>query len=797
MTTRWIKVWRDLWSNRSRTILVILSIAVGVFAIGMISATQSALTQSLATQYAALHPADAIIQTEPMLDDDFVAGIRHMRGLEEAEGRRSLPLRLSPDGQGQTWRDLTLYAIPDYNDQRLFRVWPQSGNWPPQKGEVLLERASMNYLGLQPGDQILVKTADGRQYHLRVTGQAHDLYRIPPVIEGWLYGYINMDTVRWMGEPEGYNELYIDASGKSESEIRDAAERVADRIKGLGLPVYQKTLPNRYEHPLNYIIQTILMLLGLVAVLSMMLSGFLVINVISALIAQQERQIGIMKAIGARSFQIMGLYFGMVVILGLIACAIAIPFSLIGARALAAFVAGLINFDAPQVGYTFQSLLLQFGVGLIVPLLTAVIPIWNGTRVSPARVLSEYGISQVWGGAGAIDALLKRIPTLTRDLLLALRNPFRKRGRLILSLVTLTLAGAVFMSIMNLQTSLNTSLDQMLGFWRYDAWLMLDRDYPAERLVNEVQAVPGVGHAEAWFVSIGRYVRPDDTESANLYLMAAPAGTDLLKPVIIAGRTLHPDDRNVIVVSPGLLQKEPGIGVGSNITIKIEGQKETYRIVGVMQMMSDDAIGYMVYMGYEDYARHMHEFNRSNAVVFQMGPRDMETQEKLLSRIEKRFDRADIGILSSLLVTEERAETNNAFGIIVALLMIMTLILAVVGSLGLMGTMSLNVIERTREIGVMRAYGAQDKAIFRIVIAEGLLIGFISWVLAIGVSVPFSIVLARSVGLSFMSYAMPVTYSIGGVLIWALLVIVISILSSFFPALRAVRLTVTEVLAYE
>ena len=121
-----------------------------------------------------------------------------------------------------------------------------------------------------------------------------------------------MDTIRWMGEPEGYNELYVDASGTPKRKSALMTDEVADRIEGEGLPVYQKTLPNRGEHPLNYIIDTVLILLGSVAALSMFLSALLVVNIISALIAQQEKQIGIMKAIGARSWQIIGLYFGMV-----------------------------------------------------------------------------------------------------------------------------------------------------------------------------------------------------------------------------------------------------------------------------------------------------------------------------------------------------------------------------------------------------------------------------------------------------------------------------------------------------
>lgn len=795
--TRWKKVYRDLMNNRSRTMLVVLSIAVGVFAIGMIASTRQALIVSLNAQYAALRPADAIIQSEPLLDDNFVSSIRNMRGIVEAEGRRALPLRLSLDGEGVTWRDLTLYALADYDEQHLFRVYPQDGEWPPKKGQILMERASMEYIGVQPGDQILVKNLNGRKYRLTVTGRAHDLYRIPPIIEGWIYGYVSKDTLRWMGEQEGYNELYIETSGTSSAEIQTLTDKVADRLEGNGLPVYQKTLPNRGEHPLNFIIDTILILLGLLAALSMLLSGLLVINITSALIAQQERQVGIMKAVGARSWQIIGLYFGMVLALGLCACLIAIPFSYLGANALAAFVAALINFDPPAVELTPAVLLLQLGVGMLVPLLAAAPAILSGTRVSPARVLSEYGVDQVWAGAGIIDFFLRRIPSFSRDLLLALRNPFRKRGRLILSLVTLTFAGAVFMSIVNLQDSLNAALNEMLGFWRYDAWLVTNSHIQAARLVNEAKAVPGVEEAEAWGFTLGRYVRPDGTESDNLYLFAPPAGTQLIEPPIIAGRNLLPEDVHAILVSPGFLANEPSLRLGSQMSVKIAGREQTYTIVGVMNMMSNATIGYFTIINYEAYTGHVRRPNRANAVVFTLTPRSLESQRRLSSQVEMRYDRASIKVVSNFLIAEEREEFDGAFSVIIALLMVMTFVLATVGCLGLMGAMSLNVIERTREIGVMRAFGASSTAIFRIVFVEGLLIGLMSWLLAIFLSIPLSALLARSIGESFMSYAMPASYSTGGVIAWAALVVIIAVIASFFPALRAIRLTVTEVLAYE
>jgi len=795
--TRWKKVYRDLWNNRSRTILVVLSIAVGVFAIGMISTTYQALTSSLAEQYANMLPADMIIQTAPMLDDDFVSAIKHIRGVKNAEGRLSVPLRISLDGEGKTWRDLNLYALADYENQSLFLVRQENGTWPPEKGEVLMERASMDFIGVNPGDQILVKTAEGKKYTLTVTGSAHDLYRIPPVIEGWIYGYVSMETIRWMGQPDGYNELYVSTVEKNREAIVEISDKVADRIEGVELPVLQKTLPNRNEHPLNFIISTILALLGLLAMLSLLLSLLLVVNIISALIAQQERQIGIIKAIGGKTGQILQMYFGMVIILGLMACLLAIPFSNLGAQALASFVAHLINFDSPRVNFTWQAFLLQLSVGVLIPMLAATPAILGGARVSPAAVLSEYGINQVWSGSRILDSVFQRIPKASRDLLLALRNPFRKQKRLILSLVTLTLAGAIFMGVVNLRTSLNHSLHQMLNFWGYDAWIITDGFFQNERLVNTARLVNGVEQVEAWGFTIGRVVRPDGTESDNLYLLAPPTNTELINLPIIEGRKILPEDDNAILVSPGFLANEPGLGIGSKVEVKIRGREETYTIVGVLNMMGNSTIGYFTIIDYEDFLQQVHKSNRANALIFTMTPRDLENQRAITSAVEKIYDRNNIEVLSNFLITEEREEIDAAFAIIVALLMVMTVILALVGGLGLMGTMSLNIMERTREIGVMRAYGASSKAVFRVVIIEGLLIGIMSWILALGFSVPISVLLARSIGLSFMDYPMRASFSLGGVLIWAALVIVISILASLFPAMQAVRLTVTQVLAYE
>jgi putative ABC transport system permease protein len=127
----------------------------------------------------------------------------------------------------------------------------------------------------------------------------------------------------------------------------------------------------------------------------------------------------------------------------------------------------------------------------------------------------------------------------------------------------------------------------------------------------------------------------------------------------------------------------------------------------------------------------------------------------------------------------------------------MAVLLAVVGGLGLMGTMSINVLERIREIGVIRAIGASDGAVQQIVIVEGVLIGLLSWLMGVVIALPVSMLLSQVVGELILQDALTYTFSVSGALLWLVIVVTLAALASFLPARNASRLTVREVLAYE
>ncbi|NIO70405.1 MAG: FtsX-like permease family protein, partial [Anaerolineae bacterium] len=479
LNPRWRKVLRDLWHNKTRTVIVVLSIAVGVFAVGMIASTQIMLSNDLSVSYAATDPASAELYPAPF-DEELVQVVRRMEGIRETEGRRNVRLRLKvgPD----EWRTLNLDAIYDYDDMRVHKLAPEpvlsevegSGAWPPPKRELLIERASLSLTNANVGDTVVIETPDGKQRQMRIAGLAHDMNKPPAAFVGMPYGYITFDTLEWLGFSRDFDQLYIIVSENEtdKDHIQAIADQVQDKIEKSGRTVYWIWIPEPGEHPANESVEPMMIILGVLGALSLFLSGFLVVNTISALMAQQIRQIGIMKAIGARVTQIVQLYVGMVLIFSFLSLVVAVPLGGLAAYAFTDYLAGLINFDLAGFRIPPQALAFEVAVGLIVPLLAALYPIFSGARITVREALSTYGLGKGLFGRNLIDRLVEEVTsairTLSRPMRLSLRNTFRRKGRLALTLSTLTLGGAIFIAVLSVHASLLTTLDDALTYWNYD-----------------------------------------------------------------------------------------------------------------------------------------------------------------------------------------------------------------------------------------------------------------------------------------------------------------------------------------
>jgi putative ABC transport system permease protein len=798
---RWKKVLSDLWANKTRTLLVSLSIAIGVFAVGFIFGAREQMLRGLSEGYLAGDPFSAVLTTEETFDRELLDAIRKIDGVGEADARRGIKLRLKVGPN--RWEDLNLEAIDDFDDIRVSKIFPEEGAWPPPDKEVLIERSGQNpMLGtvLKLGEVLTVETLDQKQRKIPVAGFVHDLNQPPAFIMGMYQGYITEETIEWFGEiPGRYNSLQIRVDDEhifDRDYITAVAKEVEQKIEKSGREVNQIFIPPEpgVSPTATFGLKPILLILSAVGVLAVFLSGFLVTNTISGLLAQQIRYIGIMKSMGARNGQVMLMYFLLVIAFGLIAMVIGAPLASLGANAFTELFASMFNFDPLEIIIIPEVLAIELFVSIIVPVVASIYSIIRGTTITIREALDSGGGAGSYG-TSFVDRVISKMRGLPRPVLLSLRNTFRRKGRLTLTMVTLVLAGGTFIAVFSAQDSVALTLRELFdAHVRYDVYVDFDDNYRRKEIVQEALRVPGVEHAETWGSVGTRRLRDNNTESDVIMLQATPGDTDLLKPEMLAGRWLKPDDENGVVVSSGLVKEENDIQVNDDITFKIKGRETDWKVVGIFMGFGDQMFAYANRPYFEREAREAGVASNVRIVTTQ---HDAEFQSAVQDALEDHFRNVGMTVNSSTSSAAEFQQQVDLFNIIIYSLMIMAVLTAVVGGLGMAGTMSMNVLERTREIGVMRAIGASNFSIQQIVLIEGVMIGLISWALSILIAFPIGLLLSYAVGNLFTGAPLSYSFSVNGIIMWLIIAIGISVVACFIPAWNASRLTIRNVLAYE
>jgi putative ABC transport system permease protein len=791
---RWRKVLADLWDNKMRSLLVVASIAVGVFSIGMIAGTYVIISHDMGASYASANPANIDLITEGF-DQDFVSTIERVQGVQAAEGRRIFSVRARV--AGGEWARLDLVALEDFEQVQINQMHLLSGSPLLEERELILERGALEDLPAAVGEDLEIQLPNGAIKSLPVAGVVLDQatgagdFLAPP------YAYVTFDSLEWLGQPSSYNRLFatVSGDGNDESLIRQVSVQISDRVEKSGRQVYRTQLHETNQHPMASTVQAILGILFALGILIVMLSSSLIANTLNALLTQQTPQIGMMKLVGARSNQIFSMYIVLIVIFGAIALLIAVPAGGQAAYALSQLIADEMNFEL--LGYRIipLAMLIQVVIALAVPLAAGYIPVNNGSRVHVQTAISGGGMR---GGdkVSWVEKIGTRFKSISRPVLISLRNTFRRKGRLALTLFTLTIGGAIFISVFNVQRSLNDYIDQVGRYFVADVTLTFDRPYRVAEITRAVLEVPQVTYIEGWAYVAAEILRPDESVVGNLGILAPPADSQLVDSLLIEGRWLQPGDQNAIAISEAIWTNFPDLHAGDMLSLKINGRTDQWTVVGIFRFVSrDDIIAYATY----DYVSEqlLNRPGQSSSYRVVTTEHTLEAQKQIGAVIDAWLRERGYHVSEVEAGKSTLQAASEGLGILVTFLLIMALLTAVVGSIGLTGTMGMNVLERTREIGVMRAIGAVDRVIIKSVMTEGVIIGVISFFLAVIFSFPITWLLNRIISLAIFNSPSQFVLNIWGFLIWLGLVLILAALASALPARSAARLTIREVLAYE
>jgi putative ABC transport system permease protein len=439
-----------------------------------------------------------------------------------------------------------------------------------------------------------------------------------------------------------------------------------------------------------------------------------------------------------------------------------------------------LNFDINSFAVPLWVYLLVALIGIVAPLLAAAYPVWRGTA-TPVRVaLSDFGLSQANFGASAFDRVLVRIGGTFSLIAFAIRNSFRRRARLVLTLLTLAAGGLFFLAALNVRASMVNTLDRMFAARKSDLTVSFAKPYEFEKMQKAVSNTPGVKRAEGWFATEG------SLGDHRFTVVALPADTQLLDFDIVEGRKLTPQDTDAIVINNALAGRDPKMRVGETVTLRIGGEEKAWHIVGLArEAFAPRAVGYIPLTG------------MVNSLLLALDYTDPDAVAELKAELDRNLEAQGVRARGSSTKSENRFGFDQHMLMIYVFLIVMSAIVGGVGGLGLMTTMSLNVLERRREMGVMRALGATPRIVWLMIVAEGIVIGLLSWAIAALLAWPISKAIGDLFVKALFHSGLDFTFEPLGLVIWLLVSIGLSAVASFLPAWKASRVTVRDALAYE
>jgi putative ABC transport system permease protein len=546
-------------------------------------------------------------------------------------------------------------------------------------------------------------------------------------------------------------------------------------------------VPQPYTHPHQW--QSDVLLLSLLAggAAALLLSTILVATMLNTLFTRQIPQIGIMKAIGAPPGRIVRYYLTMTLLVAAAATLLALaPAALIsrlgGERLLG--ILGILPASLAAPAWTYP---VTVAAGLGLPPLIALIPLVKAGRITVRAAIDHHG-----------GATARR---LDRGLLLALRNTVRRPARFWLSVGLLASAGTVFVAAMSLRSATQASEDEKTAQRYWDVEVELAAVQPGSA-VGAVGSVPGIAAVEAWTTAQIGVAGPGQLPVTSTYpdqghgsvsVNTVRFGARRPPPTLVEGRWLGEAETGAVVLTERVRDKSvPNLGAGDTVRLFIEGRPTTWRLVGVVAEAGSGGGAYTTAEGFAAATGRSEQVNRLRLITDR---HDEQTRAAVADAARKALTSAGIEATAASVSRTEAASTGHA-GPALLVLLVVALPLGVLGGIGLASTMSANVLDRTREFGVMHAIGANPRSVRRIVVAEGVLLALTSCVIAVLPTLGLTALLGAGLGNLFGGVALPFTISGLGVVAWLVLAVLGAVLATDAAATRASRLPVREALAY-
>ncbi|MDF2609866.1 MAG: hypothetical protein K0R92_1340 [Lachnospiraceae bacterium] len=560
MRIQYKKIIEDIFFNLSKTVLIILAIALGVFGVGIIIDSYCVTDREMTASYEATNPSSFIIT----VDNPDEALEQLLKGNDKIDEFELRTIMLSRVGtQEDSWYETKIQVISNWDNISINTIYPLKGKEVPEIDEIIFENSSLSVVDLNIGDMVNVKAPKNSMQQLKISGTVQADGTNPAWMHEEVLAYISEDTMEALGVSYDSCEILITVSGDRTDKIyiSSVAKDLRSELNTNGYTVSCISVPTPGDHPNATQMKSILLLFRMFGILSLLLSAMLVFSIISSIMKEQVKQIAIMKSMGATSRQITIMYYLFVIILGIVASIIAVPAATLMSRALCNFTASILVFTINDSSIPLQAYLIQIAIAILIPVLAATFPILRGCRMSVNKGLHDIEKPKGNLKTLGIEKLLSKLPIHSTGFSMGLRNTFRKPGRLTFAIITFALGGAILIASINVRASLSDRFDQMLASYNADTKFTFSENYSDEVLHNVLDNMEDIKSFTSTTLSYEELLNDGDGGGANIiYDSSEP-----LKQIdIVHSETA---DLNVTYIETEKAFREKGINVIESITV--------------------------------------------------------------------------------------------------------------------------------------------------------------------------------------------------------------------------------------
>lgn len=786
MSIAWRKVFRDMWIFKGRTLLALVGMLVGTAAIGAVLSAYTVLNRELARNYMDTNPASLRLTVQG-LDTRALGIVEDAYPTAAVDVSKTVQARISR-GDG-TWGTIFLRAVPAFGSQCIDTFDLERGSWPDTETQMALERDCLKILpDLRDGtgETVLVKMPGGREQSLRIEALAHAPGLAPASMENYSYGFVRLQTLNLLGYGGWYDELRI-ISAEDRLDLKKMQAMAGDvrrLLASAGYTVSRVDVPPPGKHPHADQLSSLLFLLQAFSVIALLAAGLIVLNLMNFIMSRQTKQIAVQKAVGGTARQISLPYFVYVLAIGFAAFTASLPLSLAMGRGYAAFAAGILNFDIQNAAVPIWVYGVQALTSLLLPALAAARPI---RRACASSV--RDGLSEQISAPRAFGERKHGNPATRRSAALAMpaRNLMRKKARTALAVLALAAGGMLFMTAQNITASIDSTVEASIGTFRWDYDIRLAANYDKESLRQALAGVGELDRAEIWQGSAGFFRTGEGAGSTAYTIKIAPEGSQLIR---LPGLDTAGD---AIIVNKALADEEKWL-TGLN-TVPLEAGGTTAE-VKILRVVDEVPAIPAIYITQSAYERLFGSAPRQMLMAVAR-TRDVLKQRTITKEIEAKFAAAGVTIAESWNIHALRKAFVDHLKVIVTFLSTFAALAVAVGGLGIGSAVGINVSERRRETGVLRAIGATPRAAYALILAEVLIMGLAGWLAGAMISYPASVLVGNYFGQIFLHTNLVNVMSVPGTAIWLVISMAVSLLAGYLPARSASRAPLRELLAYE